>query len=61
MLAGLVLYPMGKEALRFFHDFSSTCPDEVSTVGLLMTAPDSNLAVGSRLAIAERWTMVSKS
>lgn len=48
VLGGMVLYPMSKakEALRFFSEFSSTCPDEASTVGLLMTAPDGNLAVG---------------
>lgn len=48
VLGGLVLHPIGRgeEALRFFHEFSSTSPDEVSTAGLLMTAPDGDLAVG---------------
>lgn len=48
VLAGLVLYPIsrGEEALRFFDEFSSTCPDEVTTFGLLMSAPDGNPAVG---------------
>ena len=48
VLAGLVLYPIGqgKEALRFYHEFSATCPDEVSTVGLLLSAPDGTPAVG---------------
>lgn len=47
VLGGMVLYPLskGKEALRFFHEFSSTCPDEVSTAGLLLTAPDGSPAV----------------
>ncbi len=47
VLGGMVLHPIsrGKEALRFFHEFSSTCPDEVSTVGLLLTAPDGSPAV----------------
>jgi hypothetical protein len=40
VLGGLVLYPLGKEALRFFDEFSGTCPDEVSIVGLLLSAPD---------------------
>ena len=48
VLGGIVLYPMtrGKEALRFFDDFSSTCPDEVSVAGLLLKTPDATPAVG---------------
>jgi hypothetical protein len=48
VVGGFVLYPVsqGKEALRFFHEFSATCPDEVSTVGLLLSGPDGSLAVG---------------
>jgi FAD/FMN-containing dehydrogenase len=48
VLGGLVLYPLsqGREALRFFHEFSATCPDEVSTVGLLLSTPDGSPAVG---------------
>ena len=48
VLGGLVLYPMskGEEVLRFFDEYSSTCPDEVSTVGLLLTTPDGTPAVG---------------
>jgi hypothetical protein len=47
VLGGMVLYPLshGKEALRFFYEFSSTCPDEVSTTGLLSSAPDGTPAV----------------
>ena len=43
----MVLYPMsnGMEALRFFHELSSTCPDEVTTLGLLLTGPDGSPAV----------------
>lgn len=42
VLGGMVIYPIakGKKALRLFDEFSATCPDEVSTVGLLLTAPD---------------------
>lgn len=38
VLAGLMLYPIsaGREALQLFHTFSASCPDEVSTVGLLL-------------------------
>jgi FAD/FMN-containing dehydrogenase len=45
VLGGMVLYPLNKEALRFFDEFSHTCPDEVSTNGLLLTAPDGTPAV----------------
>ncbi len=47
VLGGLVIHPIwrGKEALRFFDEFSATCPDEVTTLGLLLTAPDGNPAV----------------
>jgi hypothetical protein len=48
VVGGVVLYPLtqGKEILRFFHEFSVTCPDEVSTVGLLLSSPDGVPAVG---------------
>ena len=45
VLGGMVLYAPTRDALRFFDEFSSSCPDEVSTVGLLTTAPDGNLAL----------------
>jgi FAD/FMN-containing dehydrogenase len=44
VLGGMVLYAPTRDALRFFDEFSSSCPDEVSTMGLLTTAPDGNLA-----------------
>ena len=48
VLGGLVLHPLsrGEEVLRFFHEFSSTCADEVSTLALMLTAPDGSPAVG---------------
>jgi hypothetical protein len=48
VVGGIVIYPLsqGKEVLRFFHEFSSRCSDEVSTVGLLLSAPDGTPAVG---------------
>jgi FAD/FMN-containing dehydrogenase len=47
VLGGMVLYPMsdGAEVLRFFDEFSSTCPDEVSTAAFLLTAPSGEAAV----------------
>jgi FAD/FMN-containing dehydrogenase len=44
VLGGMALYAPTTEAVRFFDEFSSTCPDEVSTVGLLTSAPDGSLA-----------------
>jgi FAD/FMN-containing dehydrogenase len=44
VLGGMVLYSPSREALRFFDEFSSSCPYEVSTVGLLTSAPDGSLA-----------------
>ena len=48
VVGGFVLYPIsqGKETLRFFHEFSATCPDEVSTVGLLLSTPEGIPAIG---------------
>ncbi len=47
VLGGAVFYPMskGRAALRFFHELSSTCPDEVSTIAVLMAGPDGTPAV----------------
>ena len=47
VLGGMVIYPMsqGRDVLRFFDEFSAACPDEVSTAGLLLTAPDGAPAV----------------
>src|SRR5215467_15450026 len=48
VVGGVVLYPIsqGKETLRFFHEFSATCPNEISTVGLLLSTPDGIPAIG---------------
>ncbi len=42
VLAGGLSYPLEKahEVLRFYHEFASNCPDELSTVGSLGVAPD---------------------
>jgi FAD/FMN-containing dehydrogenase len=47
VLGGMVLYPMtrGRDVLRLFDEFAHTCPDEVTLVGLLLTAPDGTPAV----------------
>src|SRR5215510_568297 len=42
VLAGIVLYPFtkAKEALIFYRDFATAIPDEVNTIGALLTSPD---------------------
>jgi FAD/FMN-containing dehydrogenase len=48
VLGGGLLYPEAeaREALRFYHEFASTCPDELTTMGSLGRAPDGSLVVG---------------
>jgi FAD/FMN-containing dehydrogenase len=47
VLGGFVSYPIerSREALRFFHAFASTCPDELSLVASLGTTPDRRTSV----------------
>jgi FAD/FMN-containing dehydrogenase len=42
VLAGMVVYPFerAKEVLRFYSDFSTAIPDEVNTIGALLTTPE---------------------
>jgi FAD/FMN-containing dehydrogenase len=42
VLGGGVTYPAAKarEALRFYHDFASSCPDELSTMASVGAGPD---------------------
>jgi FAD/FMN-containing dehydrogenase len=42
LLAGLLLYPLtqAKDALRFYREFTSTAPDELTVWAILLTAPD---------------------
>jgi FAD/FMN-containing dehydrogenase len=42
VLAGMVLHPFekAKEVLSFYRDFSSSAPDELNTVCVLMTSPE---------------------
>jgi FAD/FMN-containing dehydrogenase len=44
VLAGPVLYPFAKarEALTLYRDFAGSIPDEVNTLGALLTSPDGN-------------------
>ena len=45
VLAGLILFPPSSEALRFYDEFSRGCPDELTTLALLTSAPDGSLAL----------------
>jgi len=42
VLAGMALYPFSKakEALKLYRDFATSIPDEVNTIGGLLTSPD---------------------
>ena len=42
VLGGMLCYPLnkGEEVLRFFDEFSSSAPDEVSTAAFALTLPD---------------------
>lgn len=47
VLGGMVLYPLaqGKEVFRFYREFSSACPDELSTQAGALRAPDGSPVV----------------
>ena len=47
VLAGGLVYPMAKagEILRFYHEFASECPDELSTVASLGISPDGSSVI----------------
>ena len=49
VLGGAVLYPLsqGPETLQFLHEFSSTCPDEVTTVPLLISSGTVGFVLGT--------------
>src|SRR6185295_8849745 len=47
VLAGMVIHPFDKarEVLKFYGDFSSSIPDELNTIGVLLTLPDGQKGV----------------
>jgi FAD/FMN-containing dehydrogenase len=47
VLAGMVLYPFSKakQALTLYRDFATATPDEVNTIGALLTSPDGDPVV----------------
>lgn len=48
VLAGMVIHPMAKAqaVMRFYRDFSSAAPDEVTAYAVLMSLPDLGPAIG---------------
>ena len=46
MLGGMLLYPFAKakDVLRFYRDYTSAAPDELSAAAGVLTGPDGNLA-----------------
>src|SRR5215204_3180175 len=48
VLGGGLSYPLSKarEVLRFYHEFASGCPDELSTAASLGRTPDGSVVVG---------------
>jgi FAD/FMN-containing dehydrogenase len=47
MLGGLLIYPMeqARQVLKFYHEFTSTAPDELGSLAVLGTLPDGAQAV----------------
>jgi len=54
VLGGMIIYPMseGRAALRMFDEFSASAADDISTIGLLLTAPDGAPAVAIAVCYA---------
>ena len=51
ILAGKVVYPLSKarEVLRFYREYTSTAPDELTAYAALVTTPDGHPAIGIAL------------
>ena len=46
VFGGMILHSLGEEVLRFFDEFSRGAPDELTTIGAILTGPDGNPAFG---------------
>lgn len=46
VLGGIILHPLREEVLRFFDEFSRGAPDELTTLGAVLTGPDGSPAFG---------------
>jgi FAD/FMN-containing dehydrogenase len=51
VLAGMVLHPMerAREVLRFYREYTSSAPDELTAYAALLTIPDGHPAIGIAL------------
>lgn len=47
VIGGLIIHPLSKETLQFFDEFSNEAPDELTTIGAVLTAPDGKPAFGT--------------
>lgn len=47
VLGGILLHPLREDVLRFFDEFSSGAPDELTTLGAVLTGPDGSPAFGT--------------
>jgi UDP-N-acetylenolpyruvoylglucosamine reductase len=46
VLGGMILHPLREDVLRFFDEFSSEAPDELTTLGAVLTGPEGTPALG---------------
>ena len=46
VLGGLIIHPLREDVLQFFDEFSNGAPDELTTLGAVLTAPDGKPAFG---------------
>jgi FAD/FMN-containing dehydrogenase len=47
VVGGLIIHPMNEEVLRFFDEFSAEAPDELTTLGAVLTDQNGNPAFGT--------------
>jgi FAD/FMN-containing dehydrogenase len=47
VVGGLIIQSLNKDTLQFFDEFSNTAPDELTTSGAVLTAPDGKPAFGT--------------
>jgi FAD/FMN-containing dehydrogenase len=55
VLGGIILHPLHAEILRFFDEFSRNAPDELTTVGVVLSGPDGNPAFASIVCYCGRF------
>jgi len=62
VVGGLIIHPLNKDTLEFFDEFSNDAPDELTTIGAVLTAPDGKPAFGTLVCFcgneAEGWKIL---